>query len=305
MGSEDTAPPKDAHPPMSSKPNTAQLPSREVLNTLIDDDSAAVRAELLRLFKAHLDEASTFLRTLSDHGSREDQKLAKWWMVELGIEDAVMRFRAFIDSFQFELETGMILLCRTVYPHTSAEEICGFLDALAKRFHELAVHPASDIERCRLLNRVMFHEYGFRGDADNFYDPNNSFISCVLDRRRGIPLTLSVIYLLVAQRVGLELEPVGAPGRFLVGSFVGDEVFYIDPFERGQMRTRDELIIDLLRPQGIEDDRVLNPCPVGEVLCRCCRNLAHEYQLSGDKEKKELFDSFIANFNEAYERESD
>ena len=290
---------------MPTPPQSTQLPSRQVLSTLIDDDSAAVRTELLRLFKAHIAEASVFLKELSDNGSRDDQKLANWWMVELGIEDAVMQFRAFIDSFQFELETGMILLCRTVYPKTSTEEICGFLDAMAKRFQELAVHPASDLERCRLLNRVLFHEYGFRGDAENFYDPSNSIISRVLDRRRGIPLTLSVIYLLVAQRVGLELEPVGAPGRFLVGSFNSDSVFYIDPFERGQMRTRDELIIDLLRPQGMEDDRVLNPCPVGEVLCRCCRNLAHQYQLSGDMEKKALFDSFIANFNKAYERESE
>ena len=289
---------------MNQSPSSQSLPSKHVLESLVDDESQAVRAELLNLFKAHTEEAEQFLREYAEAGGADKQKLAQQWMTELGLEDTVMRFCEFISSFQYELETGLILLCRTVYPEVSSEEICGFLDTLAKRYFELSIHPASDLECCRLLNRVLFHEYGFRGDVDNFYNPENSFLNRVLDRRKGIPLTLSVTYLLVAQRVGLDLEPVGAPGRFLVGCFSGETPFYIDPVERGLMRTRDELIIDLLRPQGIEDERVLNPCPVGEVLCRCCRNLAHQYQLSGDEKNQKIFDSFISNFEESYERES-
>lgn len=271
---------------------------------MVDDESVPVREQLLRLFKAHRGEAEAFLRAYGDHDSPLRQRIAQRWMSELGIEDPAGRFREFIDSFQFELETGLILLCRTVYPKVTTGEICGLLDRMAARYYELAVHPASELERCRLLNRVLFHEYGFRGDHEHFYDPENSFLNRVLDRRKGIPLTLSVIYLLVAQRIDLDLEPVGAPGRFLVGCFSGESIFYIDPFERGLMRTREELIIDLLRPQGIEDERVLNPCPTSEVICRCCRNLAHQYQLAGDSERKWLFDSFITTFEEAYEREN-
>ncbi|MEM7672722.1 MAG: transglutaminase-like domain-containing protein [Verrucomicrobiota bacterium] len=289
---------------MQPNPNPDSLPSKEALISLVDDESISVRGELRRLFRSHLNEAESFLREYGGSDNQSHQRVAQQWMSELGIEDHVLRFRALIDSFQFELETGLIMLCRTVNPKISTTEICEFLDLLAKRYYELAVHPASDLERCRLLNRVLFHEYGFRGDVENFYDPQNSLINRVLDRRKGIPLTLSVIYLLVAQRVGLELEPVGAPGRFLVGCFTGDDIFFIDPFERGLMRTRDDLLINLLKPQGITDERVLNPCPVGEVLFRCCRNLAHQYQLSGDFEKQALFDSFIKNFNEAYERET-
>ncbi|MGB0370015.1 MAG: transglutaminase-like domain-containing protein [Opitutales bacterium] len=289
---------------MCANSNTVSLPSKDVLMSLVDDESVSVREELLRLFQKHIGEAEIFLREYADVDDAQQQKIARQWMADLGIEDVILNFRTFIDSFQYELETGLIMLCRTVYPEVSAKDICEFLDILAKRYYELAVHPSSDFERCRLLNRVLFHEYGFRGDFDNFYDPQNSFINRVLDRRKGIPLTLSTIYLLVGQRVGIELEPVGAPGRFLVGCFSGESIFYIDPFDRGQMRTREELIIDLLRPQGVEDERVLNPCPVGEVICRCCRNLAHQYQKIGDAEKQALFDSFIKNFDEAYEREA-
>lgn len=288
------------HP--SSK--TESLPSREALLSLVDDESASVREELLRLFRNHIEEATVFLKEYSDTEDVLRQKIARRWMNDLGLEDVVLSFRQFIDSFQYELETGLIMLCRTVYPELTTGDVCEFLDLLAKRYYELAVHPASNFERCRLLNRVLFHEYGFRGDADNFYDPQNSFLNRVLDRRKGIPLTLSVIYLLVGNRVGLELEPVGAPGRFLVGCFTDETVFYIDPFERGLLRTREELVVELLRPQGVEDERVLNPCPVGEVICRCCRNLAHQYQLQGDSEKQALFDSFIKNFEDAYEREA-
>ena len=86
--------------------------------------------------------------------------------------------------------------------------------------------------------------------APYYTDPQNSLIDQVLGRRQGIPISLSIVYLLVASRVGLELEPVGLPGHFLVGCYRDRPPFFIDPFEQGAFRTRDE-IYALLRARQI------------------------------------------------------
>ena len=73
-----------------------------------------------------------------------------------------------------------------------------------------------------MINRVLFHEWGFRGNVEQFTDPMNSFIDKVLTRRKGIPISLSVLYLLVGERLGLPLEPVGLPGHFVVGCYADE-----------------------------------------------------------------------------------
>jgi regulator of sirC expression with transglutaminase-like and TPR domain len=92
------------------------------------------------------------------------------------------------------------------------------------------------------LNLVLFVEEGFRGNAGDYYDPKNSFLNEVLDRKTGIPITLSVLYLEVARRAGLTLEGVGFPGHFLVkwpGEDPADDVL-IDPFNQGEVIPADE-----------------------------------------------------------------
>ena len=112
------------------------------------------------------------------------------------------------------------MLARTVNPRLDAGRCCEQLDAIAARCRELIVEPSSAREKCRVLNRVLFHDYGFRGNIEHYTDPLNSYLDVVLERKKGIPVSLSIVYLLVAQRAGLELEPVGLPGHFMVGCFL-------------------------------------------------------------------------------------
>ena len=81
------------------------------------------------------------------------------------------------------------------------------------------------LEICSVMNRVLFHEYGFRGAGKDFENPQNSFLHRVLERRKGLPITLSVIYILIARRLGFDLEPIGLPGRFMVGCFSDERPF--------------------------------------------------------------------------------
>lgn len=275
---------------------------RDSFTSLLDDTSPVVRSRLLAYFAARETEAKTLLTELADGKNRALAWHARWFLTELRFSDPVAEFRGFIQSLNYELETGAILLARTVLPATAAGECAAELDRLAARCRELIAEPATARERCRVLNRVLFHEEGFRGNTENYTDPLNSFLPEVLERRKGIPISLGIVYLLVAQRIGLELEPVGMPGHFLVGCFSEGQPFFVDAFEQGAFRGTAELLL-LLRSQGLEPSIAdLAPTPVREVLARCCRNLVNHYAAAGDERRSLLFHSFAAEFEAAYER---
>lgn len=275
---------------------------REAFTSLLDDTNPKVRTQLLAHFLAKAEVARRFLVSLAEGKHRELAWHARWFLNELHFSDPEAEFRGFIRSLNYELETGVLLLARTVMPTADFGECEVTLDRLAKRCRELIAEPSSVRMRCRAINRVLFHEEGFRGNTENYTDPLNSLLPEVLVRKKGLPITLGIVYLLVAQRIGLELEPVGLPGHFMVGCFSENVPFYIDAFEQGSFRTLGEVVM-FLRGQGLEPAiGDLAPSPVREVLSRCCRNLANHYSEAGDEVRALMFADFVSEFEAAYER---
>lgn len=275
---------------------------REAVLALLDDPCPAVRKALLAHFTAQGEPARIFLEGLANGGSRLLAGHARSYLDELKFTDPVSEFRDFIRSLNYELETGALLLARTVIPDLDVGLSCQRLDDLAARCRELMAEPISVREKCRILNRVLFHEHGFRGNVEHYTDPLNSFLPVVLERHKGIPISLCLVYLLVAQRLGLDLEPVGLPGHFLVGCYQEDTPLFIDPFEQGAFRTAADVFALIKIGSGVPKMTDLSPTPVREVLCRCCRNLVNHYTAAGDSERAGLFASFVEEFESAYER---
>ncbi len=275
---------------------------REAFLSLLDDTSPKVRRALLAHFTQLGAVTAPFLEAVSRGSNRVLARHALFFLEELHFSDPVSEFRGYIRSLSYELESGALLLARTATPHLDVGNCCRELDQIAGRCRELIVEPSSAREKCRVLNRVLFHELGFHGNVENYTDPRNSFIDQVLERRTGIPLSLSIVYLLVADRLGLNLEPVGLPGHFIVGCFADDLPFFIDPFDRGVFRDADE-IFDLLRANNIKPRPTdLSPTPIREVLCRSCRNLVNHYTSAGEPARAKLFARFVEEFETTYEK---
>ena len=202
----------------------------------------------------------------------------------------------------YELESGWIMISRVAYPDIDVGKVCQELDEIANRCKELIARPASYREQCLVVNRVLFHEYGFRGNVESYSAPDNSFINSVLQTRKGLPITLSVIYLLVAGRLGIPLEPIGAPGHFVIGCFEESAPFYIDSFERGQILTAGQL---LKRVEAVSMEPNLShlaPVSTQETLTRICRNLVPHFSKFGQEPMSELFQGFLQDFKEIYEK---
>ncbi len=140
------------------------------------------------------------------------------------------------DDASIGLAAGALAISQAEYPLLDIPYYVGRLEALAQRVRKgLRSHPTSR-ETIAVLNRVIFDEEGLRGNRDDYYDPRNSFLNDVLDRKLGIPITLSVIYMDIARRVGFPLAGTGMPGHFLLKHYdaLSGEVI-IDAFNRGRV----------------------------------------------------------------------
>lgn len=275
------------------------------LRTLLDDPSPVVRSAVRDELNRMGQDGVAFLQSVVRSGDPVLRGVAGNLLSEIGGEDAVLRFREFIASFQYELETGSLILARAGMGDIDINASRAFLDEVAACCQSRLLGVVSPVEQCKVLNRVIFHEYEFGGDKANFYDPANSYLPMVIERRLGLPITLAILYLLIAERCDIQLEPVGVPGKFMVGCFADEEPFYIDVFEKGAFREQSD-IHALLRSHDIPYDvSYYMPTPVGEVLCRCCRNLIVAYDRSGDENRRDLFRSFVDSFEEAYRRHAE
>ena len=131
-----------------------------------------------------------------------------------------------------------------------------------------------------ILNEYLFDELGFHGAEEDYYDPGNSFLNIVLDKKTGIPITLSIIYAEIAKNIGLDLRIVGFPGHVIVK--YKNEII-LDPFYRGRLLTIDDLeeILDRNFGDGVEFiPEYLNEATTEQLLTRLLRNLKNAYTQS-------------------------
>ena len=269
----------------------------EALTKLLDDPSPSVHTALVSAFRAHGRPALEGLREIAGHRGDPRASHATAMLRELGDDDHVGAFCRFISAGHHDLETGCLLLERVLNPSADALDFSEPLDAMASRVRDIMPENASIRDACRVLNRVIFHEWGFRGDQNLFLSVDGSLVARVLESRRGIPISLCIVYLLVARRLNLPIVPVGLPGRFMLGYHTGDvDGFFVDCFDGGVFRSRTEVKLILLQNGLPATDDYLAPVDASETLCRCCRNLASQLDASGDADRAGLYAEFVLAF---------
>ena len=195
------------------------------------------------------------------------------------------RFAALVASPDSDLGRAALEVARLGHPDLDPAPTLAALDGLADAVRPRLPDGASRAEAARTLARVLFGECGFRGNAGDYYDPRNSFLNDVVDRRLGIPISLSVLAIEVGRRLGIPMEGVGFPGHFLVRVADGRETLLLDCFAGGAPVGNDELLARLRAlaesHQGPDfaqvPARFLEPTPPAGILARMLRNLLRIY----------------------------
>jgi regulator of sirC expression with transglutaminase-like and TPR domain len=126
-------------------------------------------------------------------------------------------------------------LARDEYPNLDVEACLGEVEAMAREARRYV--RGNLASRVRGLCRYLFHDMGFRGNKRDYYDPLNSYVNQVLERRMGIPITLSAVTMAIGGRAGLHIDGVGLPGHFLVKAVDGNDEVVFDPFHGGRIVT--------------------------------------------------------------------
>lgn len=178
------------------------------------------------------------------------------------------------------LAEAALTIARSEYPDLDASRYVKQLNDMAARLKSRIENISTPEGRIAEMNRFLFEEEGFSGNRTDYYDPRNSFLNDVLDRKLGIPITLSIVYIDVGRRADLPLYGIGFPGHFLTGLLTDKGRIFIDPFDDGKVLTEDDCRrMWHGRPSGSRTFKpsFLNPAWPKQILVRLLRNLKAVY----------------------------
>ena len=200
------------------------------------------------------------------------------------------------EDARIDLARACLMIAQDAYPGLDVERYLGEIERMAIRLRARLAGGAGAEERVVALNQFLFEDLGYRGNTSAYYDPRNSYLNEVIDRRTGIPITLSILYMELGRRAGLPLEGISFPGHFLVRLRLRGGTLVLDPFAGGAPQSEAELRERLQRviPEGMSGgvplselplEKFLEPASNRQILSRLLRNLKGIYRDSDKPER--------------------
>ena len=190
-------------------------------------------------------------------------------------------FRRLVQADEHaDLTTIAIEIARDAYPKIDQTAIQAMLDRWAARVRDRCPDGAGVRQILAQINRVLFEEERFQGNTADYEDPRNSYINQVIDRRLGIPISLSVIYLAIADRIGLAMAGVNLPYHFIIRTITQGTVLFVDPFHQGALLDRNACAqrVAAIAGQPVElHHNHFSPATTSTIVARILRNLKAIY----------------------------
>ena len=230
--------------------------------------------------------------------------------LNLAVPSPLQYFSSLVESdAHFPLLEAAVSLAQDEYPDLDVGQVLGDVDQLLARLKRRLPADAAPLQRLRLLNQFFFHDLNFGGNVNDYYDPDNSYLNAVLRTRRGIPISLAVLWIELAQGLGLQARGIGFPGHFMLKVTLPRGQVVIDPFT-GRSLTREELSERLepyKRSNGLIGDYdvplglYLQPATPRDIISRMLRNLKEVHQAQEDWQRLiAVQDRLIALLPEAW-----
>jgi regulator of sirC expression with transglutaminase-like and TPR domain len=196
---------------------------------------------------------------------------------------------------RIDLARACLMIAQDAYPGLDVERYLGEIERMAIRLRARMPRSNAAEEKVMALNQFLFDDLGYWGNTDDYYDPRNSYLNEVIDRKTGTPISLAILYMELGRRIGLPLEGVSFPGHFLVRLRLRGGMLVLDPFTGGVPQSEAELRERLQRviPEGVAGgvavgelplEQFLEPASNRQILARVLRNLKGIYR---EKDKPE------------------
>lgn len=273
--------------------HTSESRIRALIRLLSDEDECIVKTISTQLIQTG-DPAIAHLREAQVERPEMAARIAAILEeIRGGCIERDFRALAASEEDDLDLQRGAFLIARYAYPDLEEQGYIATLDGMAAEVRERIGLKTSGEEAVKALGRFLFTEQGFRGNSKSYYDVDNSYINRVMDRRTGIPISLSVVYLLVAARLGLPVFGVGMPGHFLVKFESNQYKVFIDCFNGGALLTERDCARFLTQAGYGFESRYLDRSPHRAILIRSLRNLIPLYHKMDDQLKEVRLSKFI------------
>jgi len=281
----------------------SELTDKEVseiksLITLLDDEDESIYSTVRERLLSYKESALEFIPFIEDKNTIAEKRLSevREILIRASFKEQLRQLKRNEDG-EIDLEDGVFLFARQRY---SDLDVSVYTEQLNYYASELKEKLTSVTDESEILNRVIsFFTDGksFVGNRDDYYSEENHYINRVLDTKIGIPITLSVVYLLVGQRINLPLKGIGLPGHFVLRFSFGSSHVYFDPFNGGKILSRSdcEAIVKNLGFNFSED--YLQPVSNKQILERMLRNIILTLEKKEDKERIETIRQFIDTLN--------
>jgi regulator of sirC expression with transglutaminase-like and TPR domain len=197
---------------------------------------------------------------------------------------------------RIDLARACLLIAQDAYPQLDVERYMDEIERMATRLRARLPRDCGAEQQVVALNQFLYEDLGYWGNTEDYYDPRNSYLNEVIERRTGIPITLSILYMELGRRIGLPLEGVSFPGHFLVRLPLRGGMLVLDPFSGGAPQSEAELRSRVKRviPDGVADDLPAAELPLDQfleratnrqILTRVLRNLKAIYRKTDNPER--------------------
>jgi regulator of sirC expression with transglutaminase-like and TPR domain len=184
-----------------------------------------------------------------------------------------------------DLERAAFYIAQEAYPDLDVEEYVALLDTMADEVRDRLPVEDYPLRTLKVLNAYLYDELGFKGNQTDYYNPQNSFLNDVIDRRTGIPITLALVYLSLAQRIAFPMEGIALPGHFLIRPVQSEMAIFVDAFNQGEILFEQDcetLLHKMFGDRIAMREQFLAPATNRQFLARMLTNLKATYAASGD-----------------------
>ena len=272
---------------------------KALIHLLGDDDIKTAQIARKTLLEARHD-AEPYLEEARDSLDPHVRTRVYSILERLRLDELGSRFEQFssMPSAWLDLEEGAFLIAESGYPNINRAHYRDMLDNMAAQFKARVDEQGltKGRELIEALNDYFFNELGFTGNHTTYYDPDNSYLNQVLDRRIGIPISLSMVYLLIARRLRIPVVGISMPGHFLLQY---NDSLFIDAFQKGQLLNRGECVQYLMNNGFGFHPAYLSPTPTRFMLVRMLTNLIQIYSTQ-DPERADSLTAFRDMLTQSY-----
>lgn len=210
--------------------------------------------------------------------------------------------KLWFQSGAFDLLQGILIINRYQYPDLDEQKIINHIEAIKRDVWIQMMNEASPVEQVKLINHVFYHMYGFSGNTSNHQDPQNSYLSQVIETKKGNQILLAIIYSVIAQKLDIPVHGVNLPQHFILAyldeskesEFESGILFYINAFNKGFIFGRRDVDMFLKQLNLSFDKQFYEPCSNTDIIKRVLRNLISSYEHLGSAEKVDELNELLA-----------